>query len=181
MVQGSAAGVLGPRSAMDIVENWPMKQREAAVKLIEKYGQPSATSDRMLAWVGNGAFVRTEIARDEASHLFPMEHVDFLTQTVKHRVPADRLAALNEFDGSVWFHRTRGELSAECDVEEMNLLALNLAHDVITGKRTPADARAFYAKTAMAFKQGDKSSAYVTGLIFQQDAAAADPDKPHKM
>lgn len=61
------------------------------------------------------------------------------------------------------------------------LVALNLAHDVITGKRTPADARAFYAKTAMAFKAGDKSSPYVQGLIFQPEPNAADPDKPYSM
>lgn len=95
-------------------------------------------------------------------------------------VPLSLEICHDAYDGSVSFHRTRGELSAECDVEEMNLLALNLAHDVITGKRTPADARAFYAKNAMAFKQGDTSSAYVAGLIFQQDASSADPDKPHK-
>ena len=137
--------------------------------------------DRMLAWYGNGPFVQSVIARDEVPHNFPMAHVDFLTQTVKHRVPADRLAALNEYDGSVWYHRTRGELSAQCDVEEMNFLAINLAHDVIMGTRSPADARAFYAKTAMAFKQGDKSSPYVVGLMFQQEPNAADPDKPHAM
>lgn len=169
------------QSASEMLAAWPAKQRGAAAAMTQKYGAPTVTGDRMVAWFGNGPFVKTVIARDEAAHNFPMEHVDFLTQTVKYRVPANRLAALYEYDGSVWYHRTRGELSAQCDVEEMNLLALNLAHDVVTGKRTPGDARAFYAKTAMAFKQGDKSSAYVTGLMFQQDAAAADADKPHTM
>lgn len=135
----------------------------------------------MLVWYGTGPFLKTALARDEVPHNFPMPHVDYLTQTVRHRVPADKLDDLHEYDGSVWFHRTRGELSAQCDVEEMNLLALNLAHDVITGKRTAADARAFYARTAMAFKQGDKSSPYVRGLIFPQEANAGDPDHPHPM
>lgn len=168
-------------STTGMITSWPTKQRELAVQMIEKYGQPSVGGDRMVAWFGAGPFVKTVIARDEIAHNFPMAHVDFLTQTVRHRVPADRLAALNEYDGSVWYHRTRGELSAQCDVEEMNVLALNLAHDVIIGKRTPADARAFYAKTAMAFKGGDKSSPYVAGLMFSQDAVTADPDVPHKM
>lgn len=105
-----------------------------------------------------------------------MPHMDYLTQTVKHSVPASKLDELNRFDGSVWFHRTRGELSAQCDKEPMNLLALNLAHDVITGTRSVSDARAFYAKTAMAFMQGDHSSPYVTGLMFQTEPNAADPD-----
>ena len=176
---GTLETARGTTSAM--VAAWPAKQRETVALMIAKYGEPTVTGDRMLEWYGTGPFVKTSIARDEVAHNFPMAHVDYLTQTVKHRVPADKLAALNEYDGSVYFHRTRGELSAQCDVEEMNFLALNLAHDVIIGKRTPADARAFYAKTAMAFKQGDKSSPYVQGLLFQSEPNAADPDRPHPM
>jgi hypothetical protein len=33
----------------------------------------------------------------------------------------------------------------------------------------------------MAFKQGDRSSSYVTGLIFQTEPNAADPDRAHQM
>ncbi len=168
-------------TASKMIAAWPAKQRETAALMIAKYGEPSVTGDRMLAWYGTGPFVKTAITRDEVPHNFPMAHIDYLTQTVKHRVPADKMADLYAYDGSVYYHRTRGELSAQCDVEEMNLLALNLAHDVITGKRTPADARAFYAKTAMAFKGGDKSSPYVQGLIFQTEPNAADPDQPHPM
>jgi hypothetical protein len=162
----------------NLLAAWPAKQRETANEMITKYGEPSVAGDRMLVWYNTGPFVKTALLRDEIPHNFPMPHVDYLTQTVKHSVPADKLAALYEYDGSVWFHRTRGELSAQCDVEAMNYLALNLSHDVITGKRTAADARAFYAKTAMAFKQGDKSSEYVTGLIFKPEPTAADPDRP---
>lgn len=168
-------------SVAAVTASWPAKQRETVTMLTAKYGEPTVVGDRLVVWYGTGPFVQTAVARDEAPHEFPMAHTDYLTQTVKHRVPADRLAALNEYDGSVWYHRTRGELSAQCDREEMNFLALNLAHDIITGKRTVADARAFYAKTAMAFKQGDKSSPYVQGLIFQTEPNAADPDHPQPM
>jgi hypothetical protein len=33
----------------------------------------------------------------------------------------------------------------------------------------------------MAFKQGDRSSAHVTGLIFPTEPNAADPDRFHQM
>jgi hypothetical protein len=164
-----------------MVASWPASQRETVVMMTAKYGEPTVTGDRMFVWYGTGPFVKTSVARDEVPHNFPMPHTDYLTQTVKHRVPADRLAALNEYDGSVFYHRTRGELSAQCDKEEMNFLALNLAHDIITGKRTVADARAFYARTAMAFKQGDRSSPYVQGLIFETEPNAADPDHAQPM
>jgi len=172
----STSSMMNDRSAM--LARYPEKQRQTASEMMAKYGQPDVMSDHMIAWFNKGGFVKTVIARESVPHNFPMAHVDYLTQTVKHRVPAGRVDQLNEYDGSVYFHRTRGELSAECDVEAMNLLALNLAHDVAMNRRTVADARAFYARTAMAFKNGDRSSPYVTGLTFQQEPNAADPDRP---
>ncbi len=167
------------RVVRDVLVSWPATQRETADLLIAKYGEPTVVGDRMLAWYNTGPFVKTVLLRDGQPHNFPMPHTDYLTQTVKHSVPANRLAELHDYDGSVWFHRTRGELSAQCDKEEMNLLALNLAHDIIIGRRTVSDARAFYARTAMAFKNGDRSSPYVQGLIFATEPNAADPDRAH--
>ena len=61
--------------------------------------------------------------------------------------------------------RTRGELSARCDSEAHNLLALNLANDVISGNKSVEDARAAYAQMAMAEKEG-QLSAYLQKLQF---------------
>ena len=168
-------------AASAVLAAWPMKQRETATMLIGKYGNPHVVGDRMLVWLDTGPFTKTVLMRDAAPHDFPMPHVDYLTQTVLYRVPADKVDDLFEYDGSVWAHRTRGELSAQCDLEAMNFLALNLAHDIASGRRAVADARAFYARTAMEFKQGNRSSPYVTGLMFRSGANAADPDKPHTM
>lgn len=98
--------------------------------LMTKYGQPDIVSDRVLIW-------------HDKAHRFLMAHTDFMTQTVMYRAPWDKLDELAAYDGSVWYHRTRGELSAQCDLEELNNLALNLAHDVATGTRTVDDARGF--------------------------------------
>jgi hypothetical protein len=185
-MQTESAGSMGVSSSAQpavsaVLAAWPMKQRETATMLIGKYGNPNVVDDRMLVWFDTGPFTKTVLLRDAAPHEFPMPHVDYLTQTVLYRVPADKVDDLFEYDGSVWTHRTRGELSAQCDVEAMNFLALNLAHDIASGRRSVADARAFYARTAMEFKQGNRSSPYVTGLMFRSGANAADPDKPHMM
>lgn len=163
------------------IASWPMKQRETATMMMNKYGQPDVVSDRALVWYNNGPFVKTELMRDEVMHNWPMPHTDFMTQTVKHRVPADKADDLLQFDGSVWAQRTRGELMAQCDIEPNNLLGLNVAHDIIMGKRSVADAKDFFAKTATAYKNGDRSSPYMNGLMFQTEANAADPDMPHRM
>jgi hypothetical protein len=163
-----------------IVASWPANPKMAASKLTAKYGQPDVVGDRMLVWYNKGPYTKIAIARDEQPHSFPMPHTDFLTSTVKYKIPGDKVSDLFAYDGSVWFHRTRGELSAQCDMEELNNLALNLAVDIATGKRTVDDARAFYAKTAMEFKQG-KTNDYLSGLRFQPASDAADTDKPHQM
>lgn len=65
---------------------------------------------------------------------------------IDYRVPPEKITPLAEFDGSVIVERTAGEVSARCHDEQANFLALNLMHDVVTDRRTVADARAYYAK-----------------------------------
>jgi hypothetical protein len=43
-----------------------------------------------------------------------------------------------------------------CDKEDMNFLALNLAHEIITGKKNVEEARAFQAKAVKAYLKGEK-------------------------
>jgi hypothetical protein len=73
--------------------------------------------------------------------------------------------------------RTKGEISARCDAEAANFLALNLSHDIITGKRTIEDAREFYAEKIKGRMKGE-SDPYIESLQFQvpkQDTM--DPDE----
>jgi hypothetical protein len=164
-------------SVESLTSSWPEKPREAAKKLTAKYGPPNEATDDMLIWKNNGPWKRTILYKQEISHEFPAPHTDFLQQVIDYRVPADKFDDLAKYDGSVIVERTKGELSARCDMEELNLLALNLANDVITGKRSVDEARDTYAKTAMAFKQGSPQ-AYTQQLQFQVAQGTADPDKP---
>lgn len=56
-------------------------------------------------------------------------------------------------------------MSARCDMEAANFVALNLAHDVATGKRTVEEAREFYPKAVMAHMR-KQSSPYAEKLQF---------------
>ncbi len=53
-----------------------------------------------------------------------MKHTDLLEQFIDYKVPLDKYDDLAKFDGSVGVNRTKGELSARCDAEAHNLLAL---------------------------------------------------------
>lgn len=177
-VEEGAAGAQKP-SADQVIQNWKAKPKEVAQQLIKKYGQPDEVTQQRLVWHDKGPWKETELVNEEIDHKFPMPHKDMLKQTVLLQVPADKLQALAEYDGSVIIDRTPGEISARCDKEAANFLALNLAHDIIQGKRSVSDARDFYAKTVMEMMQGEKHP-YTQKLQFQpmRAAQAATPDQP---
>lgn len=178
VVAANAQTVVTQVTIDELTANWPAKSREVATTVISKYGLPQETTASMLIWNGNGPWKRTILYRDPVPHDFPKPHVDLLEQFIDYGVPPDKFDELALYDGSVIAERTKGELSARCDKEEMNFLALNLAHDIVIGRRTVNDARRFYAETAMAAMRGETPQ-YIQRLRFEpQVARAADRDRP---
>ena len=160
-----------------ITESWAAIPKKVAGKMIERYGLPNEATPSRLIWFDTGLWKRTIVYRDEIPHNFPKPHTDVLEQFVDYRVPPEKFSDLARYDGSVIVERTKGEVSARCDMEEMNFLALNLMHDIVTGRRTVEEARKFYAETAAAFMTG-QSSPYTDALQFAaRSDDAADPDK----
>ena len=156
---------------------WSQASRDAAMEMQRKYGPPNERTATMLVWHDNGPWKRTIISREETPHSFPAPHPDVMEQVINYRVPPEMFDELAAYDGSVIVERTRGELSARCDEEGANFLALNLAHEIATGRRTVADARRMYAEQIMAMKAG-RAAPYTERLMFQPPANAMDPDRP---
>lgn len=137
-----------------VTETWPANTKEASNILIGKFGLPDEVTSSTLVWNDKGVWKRTVLMRDGIPHDFPTPHTDYLMQTINYKVPIEKYTDLARYDGSVIVERTGGTLSARCDREEFNFLSLNLAHDIITGKKTVDEARNYFAKTAMTFKEG---------------------------
>ncbi len=161
-----------------IVSAWPDVPREVAQTVMETYGPPQEATPSRLIWFNNRPWKRTILYRDVVQHDFPMPHPDLLEQFIDYQAPPETFDELAQYDGSVIVERTKGEISARCDKEPMNFLAINLANDVATGARSAEEARQFYAETAMAFMEGT-SDPYVEGFVFEvPDGGTADPDEP---
>jgi hypothetical protein len=154
---------------------WPMASQMAAKDMMDKYGKPDEITPTMLAWINKGPWAKTVVFKKEYPHNFPMAHTDLLQQWVSFKVPTDKLDELAMYDGSVVVERTTGMLSARCDKEGANFLALNLAHDIIMGKRSIEEAREMYGKEVMKMKAGQMTE-YTKGLMFTPNMNAADPD-----
>lgn len=144
--------------------------------VLEHYGPPDEATPSRLLWSRTGPWSRMEITADQVVHNFPTPHVDYFTQYVRYPVPPERAADLVAFDGSVLLDRTTGEIGARCDHEAFNTLTLNLAVEIIEGRRTVEDARTLYAETAAAYVMG-RPAPYAEKLLFTpagDNAADAD-------
>lgn len=147
------------RQLQEVIEDWPSEPRESAKRLIQYYGEPDEYTVSKLVWYNTkDSWKRTELSREEIPHDFPAHHTDFLEQFIDYKVPVEMYSKLAEFDGSVICERTKGEISARCGGTSMNFVAINLAHDIVSGKRTVEEARAEYTRLYKAYQNGEKPS-----------------------
>ena len=160
----------------DIINGWPEESREAATLVIRKYGEPHEASDTSLTWHQAGPWKRIVATRDFHRHEFPAPHIDAVETFIDYEVPADKVCALAEFDGSVIVDRTAGQVSARCHDEEANNLALNLMHDIVQGRKTVAEARGYYAREFLDYRR-NQPTPYMEKLRFQPGGATGDPDR----
>ena len=154
---GSQAGeqptmtVVDPQTVETIIAEWPAMSKQGANEIIGKYGSPNEAMNSRLIWYNNGPWKRTICYRDEVPHHFPNPHSDVVESVIDYRVPPEMFSELAKFDGSVVVERTKGEVSARCDMEAANFLAINLMHEIVSGQLTAEQARKVYTETAAAY------------------------------
>ena len=146
------------------------------VQITAKYGKPDGVTADELFWLKKGVWKKICVTKMESKHSFPIEHTDMMQTTINYDVPEDKMDDLGKFDGSVTFDRTQGTMSARCDKEGNNFLALNLANDIITGKKTVISARKAYGDIVKLKMKGG-NPLYMAKLTFTPKSNTADPDK----
>jgi len=162
--------------ANNMMATWSMDAQKAAKGMIKIHGAPDEATSTMLVWHNSGPWKRIIASNTTTPHNFPGPHPDSVEQFVSYKVPESKHDEIARFDGSVNIDRTRGEMSARCDAEFHNILALNLAHDIITGKRSVEGARAFYTRVVMIEKMKMQLHPYGLRLNFSPQMGANDPD-----
>lgn len=130
----------------------------------------------LVTWRNRGPWKRIVASKVATPHNFPFPHGDIVENFTEYDVPLDFFSKRAHIDGSVTARRTRELLSARCHDEEANHLAVNLAHDIITGKTTVPQARQTYVDTMLAFRE-HKPTPYMSELQFKPQPNAGDPDK----
>lgn len=160
-----------------MIAEWPQAARTAAADTMQKYGPPDVATATHLMWRDNGPWLWTRIDNYETQHEFPAHHTDVMEQAINYRVPPEMFDELAAYDGSVYVRRTEGVMSARCDKEGANFLALNLANDVATGRRSVADARAYYGRAIDAFMRTQQMDPYMQQLRFDPASGNQSADR----
>ena len=160
---------------MPYVSNWPEASRMAVKEISDKYGKPDGVTKDELIWMKKGVWKKICINKKESKHSFPIEHTDMMQTTISYKVPTDMMDELGKFDGSVTFDRTQGTMSARCDKEGNNFLALNLANDIITVKKSVEEARKAYGDIVKE-KMNGGNPMYMQKLTFSPQENTTDPD-----
>ena len=136
---------------------WLSGPRKTAALMTERYGPPNSLAGDTATWRNRSPWKRI-VVHGRAPE-------GWLEQTVSYGVPASAIAPLGEFGRGVRVDLMRDELTASSGDEALNRLALNLAVEIVDGRRGAAEARDFYDKTARLASSG-KSSSYLAKLLF---------------
>ena len=183
---GSASGKAMPMSKAKMAKmgpmmrKWPKASRDAVMYMTNKYGAPMHMNEHMAMWGKTGQWKRTVVYNYEVKHDFPAPHTDVMQQWIDYKTPLDKYDDLAMYDGSVVPERTNGELSARCDKEGANFLAINLAYEIATEKRSVEDARRMYGEQIMAM-MAMRPAPYTERIIFMpMMGSTPDPDRPLK-
>ena len=149
-------------AAQSATQAWPEHSRVMAEAMVQEYGTPDGVQPSQLSWAGHSPWKSMVVYRDPSA---PGRSNDFL-QSVAYDVPVRRWRTLGAFDRGVEYDPVARELIAHAGSELANILALNLADEVIRGRRTAADAVEFYDKT-LSLSLSGKSSPYTRKLRFR--------------
>lgn len=183
VVKTSADTNVISQSSQEIVQRytqgWPETSVKAATELITKYGEPQEATGSVLIWKDVIPFKRISVFREGVNHRFPILHKDVVEHVVDYRVPASKIEDLVNFNGSLSFDRTRGELTSFCGDEMMNLASINLAHELIINQMQPEEARNELGRVTVELMNGTKDR-YVQGLQFGRQLNTGDADRPTK-
>lgn len=170
-----------PTGAGISYEDWPEESRKAIEHMKNTYGEPAAKTTDMVIWYNTGPWKRTIVYKEPVKHDFPMPHNDVIEQTIDYKVPPDKFSELAKYDGSVVCNRTAGEISARCDKEAANVLAINLANDIVSGTKDMESARRFYAEVIKKLIDGESHSYTKQFQFAVQHGKTADPDSPSEI
>jgi hypothetical protein len=168
LLAGCVAPAATPQARLQrtqaIIASWSDSSRLLAARLIQEYGPPDEIGRGWLSWNDKGPWKRTTVWQQ--SEEYPTDQDgDNLEQVLAYPIAQEQRLALLAFSDKVRASDDGQELAVHADREELDFLALNLAHEILQGRRDPLDAFHFEQRTLRLSAAG-KSSPYMQRLLF---------------
>lgn len=170
---------ISKKSVESHIAQWPADSKTAAGAMMGKYGLPADVTSNTLVWYNAGPFAKTIVYKDAVKHLFPTPHNDVIEHAVYYPSPeANKVSQIWDFSGSVRLDRTMGMMSSRSDSEEANILALNLADQIIKGEKSVDEARMEFGQTLMQLSDASEQPSHLTQTLVFSTAndRVGDPD-----
>ena len=166
VVQSEGKDPKATNQAAALTAGWPEASATAAREIVTKYGQPDETTAEMLIWKSNVApFKAIKVHKTVYSHKFPLLHQNALEHVVDYKVPTDRVDNVLQYNEAIIIDKNKGQMSSFAESEPMNILALNLAKEVIDGNLSADSARVKFGKETLDYMNGNRT-AYTSVLSF---------------
>ncbi len=159
--------------ATNLTSGWPESSVNAAKEMTAKYGVPNESTSDTLIWKNVAPFKKIIVHKEVYSHRFPLLHQNALEHVVDYKAPVAKVDDIWRYNGSIVLDRTKGEMSSFAENEAMNILAMNLANQVMTGMMGSEDARVTFGKETMNYLNGKKTS-FTSVLSFGNQFETAD-------
>lgn len=154
--------------AYDMTKGWPQSSTTAASEMVMKHGEPDEKTESTLIWRKVAPFERIIVNREVHSSRFPLLHQNAVDHVVKYRVPTGKVEEVRKFNGDITIDSAKGEMTASGENESMNILKLNMASLVSSGKLTAEEARIQLGKENLSFMNGSPTANTQTLSFGQQ-------------
>lgn len=164
---------------LSLLRDWPAVTRSMAYAFHERHGPPDEARQDALTWRSKGGWKRIVLHREAVEHRWPTPHEDACEHVLDHAVPPERASSVMNFHGGIVMDRARGEVSVRCADEPANILAANLAHELLEGALTTHHARRAFEQR-FASRHDARDDDYVARLLFGRQVNTRDPDEPQE-
>ena len=154
--------------AQGVVNRWAPPSAAAGRQLLEEYGTPDDVTPNQLTWNHRGPWKRTVVWNRKPVYLSPAD-LAVMKQTVDYPLTRGEAGELLAFSDCLEIDLSRGELSSRADREEINYLTLNLADEIVRGRKTVSEAQIAFMRQLQLAAAG-KMTPYMTGLLFPPES-----------
>jgi hypothetical protein len=163
--------------ATELTQGWPTDSTQVASEMIKRYGPPNEQTADSLVWNRNIApFKKIIVHKTAYTSNNPFKHMNVLEHVVEYNIKTERVEEALDFNKSLVFDKSKGQMSSYAESEPMNILSLNLANKVMNGEMKAESARTKLGKEALNYINGERSE-ITSVLLFRDSFQSADQDK----